>query len=486
MKISFSLSSYGRFFFEYFDRSGVGCLIEGRKEGTKMRILVHSRGNRRILSLAFAIVALHFITGVCVAEVQLATRARLFAEDFMSGAFQNLEGQYTADMKAAMTRPKSKQLREALLSQHGPLQRIGDVWFEDKVQGYFRYRVPLHFQKTTLDIRLVFDGSDRVAGMFFVEHSEPPRALECPYREFEVVVGDDGKGLPGTITLPDGEGPFSAAVLIHGSGPNDRDETVGPNKPFRDLAWGLAGFGIATLRYDKRSFARPGDLAEARDNLTVKEEVIDDALAALVLMRGRAQIDPNSIFVIGHSLGGALAPRIASFEPHPTGVVVLAGNTLPLPEKMLEQTEYISRLDGVLSEAEKTQLDNISQSVRIIRAGLEGKPVAEGYHLGAPLAYYRDLEEYDAPAQLAALALPCLILQGGRDYQVTLEDYALWSKALSGYRGACLRVFENLDHLFRAGTGLSSPSDYDVAKPLSPEVIDCVAGWIRTQSCCVE
>ena len=451
-----------------------------------MEILVHYRGNGRIRSIAFTIIALHLITGVCVAAVQLETKARLFAEDFMSGSFQTLEGQYTAEMKAAMTRPKSKQLRDALLLQYGPLQRIGDVWFEDKIQGYFRYRVPLHFQKAILDMRLVFDESDRIAGMFFVDHSEPPRAIECPYREIEVVVGDDHKGLPGTITLPSGEGPFAAAVLIHGSGPNDRDETVGPNKPFRDLAWGLAGFGIATLRYDKRSFARPDDLAKVGENLTVKEEVIDDALAALDLMRGHAEFDPNAIFVIGHSLGGALAPRIASFEPHPAGVVVLAGITLPLPEKMLEQTEYISRLDGVLSDAEKAHLDKISESVRIIRLGLEGNPVPDGYLLGAPIAYYRDLEEYDGPAQLAALALPCLILQGGRDYQVTLEDYALWREALSGYRGACLRVLEDLDHLFRAGTGLSSPSDYDVARPLSPEVIECVARWIRTQSCCSE
>jgi pimeloyl-ACP methyl ester carboxylesterase len=328
-------------------------------------------------------------------------------------------------MKAAMTRSQSEQLRDALISQNGPLQRIGEVWFEDKVQVYYRYRIPLHFEKATLDMRLVFDESDRIAGMFFVPHSEPPRALESPFEEIDVVVGGDPKGLPGTITLPTGQGPFAAAVLIHGSGPNDRDETIGPNKPFRDLAWGLAGFGIATLRYDKRSFARPGDLAEAGENLTVKEEVIDDALLAMELMRGRADIDPKAIFVVGHSLGGTLAPRIASFEPHPAGVVVLAGSTLPLPEKMLAQTEYISMLDGVLSDGEKAQLDELTESVRIIRAGLEGEPVPGGYHLGAPLAYYRDLEAHDAPAQMAGLALPCLVLQGGRDYQVTLEDYQL-------------------------------------------------------------
>jgi dienelactone hydrolase len=434
--------------------------------------------------LALALFALHNTAGVCVARPELEVKARAFAEDFMSGDFAALEGRYTAQMRAAMTTEQSKALLEGLLGQNGPLQRLGAAWFENEGQGYSRYRVPLHFEKAALDMRVVFDQSNKVAGMFFIEHSEPPSAVKCPYREIEVMVGEEGSALPGTITLPDGNGPFAAAVLVHGSGPNDRDETVGPNKPFRDLAWGLAGHGVAVLRYDKRSFARPGDLAAAGNDLTVKEEVIDDAVAALELMRRRAKVDSNAVFVIGHSLGGTLAPRIASFEPHPAGIVVLAGSTLPLLEKMLEQTEYICGFDGAISEEEKAHLEEIRESVETLRAGLEGEDVGDGYHLGAPLGYYRDLEEHDGPVELARLEIPCLILQGGRDYQVTLEDFALWREALSDKEWACLRVFDDLDHLMRSGSGPSSPADYDVAKPVAPEVIECIAGWISTGACC--
>lgn len=404
----------------------------------------------------------------------------------MAGAFEEVEPAYTPDMKTAMTRPKSAQLRDALVEQNGPLVRIGNAWFEGKVQAYVRYRVPLFFENAALDMRLVFDSEHRVAGMWLVQHTDPPPQKESPGTEVDVTVGDSHKGLPGTLTLPPGDGPFAAAILIHGSGPNDRDESVGPNKPFRDLAWGLAERGIATLRYDKRSFARRDDLMALGERLTVQEEVIDDALAGLGLLRSRSEIDAKALIVIGHSLGGTLAPRIAENTPGLAGVVVLAGSTLPLPEKMLEQTRYIFELDGAITTEEQEQLDKIAEEVSTIRAGLEGKTVPGGYHLGVPLGYYRDLESYDAPSRLAAQRVPCLVLQGTRDYQVTLEDFALWQDALAASPQACLRAFDGLDHLFRKGSGPSGPGDYDAHKPVSPEVIDCIADWIETRSCCSE
>lgn len=438
----------------------------------------------RAVSLGLVAIALICLFNPVFAETTPEERARKFVETLLAGSFEALEGQYTAQMKAAMTPQQSQELLDTMRAKNGALQRIGDAWFEDHIQVYDRYRVPLFFENGELDMRLVFDEAGKVAGLFLVPHSEPPVASESPYREIEVVVGDRIKGLPGALTLPDGDGPFPAAVLVHGSGPNDRDETIGPNKPFRDIAWGLASQGIATLRYDKRSAVRPDDLRSAGEAMTVKVEVIDDAVAALGVLRDRREIDADAVFIIGHSLGGSLAPRIAAIAPHPAGVVILAGATLPLPDKMLQQTRYIAELDGKVTKEEQERLDDVEKSVKVIRDGLAGKSIPKGFHLGAPLAYYQDLARHDAPKELAALGLPCLILQGGRDYQVTLDDFARWREALSNDGNACLRVFNDLDHLFRSGTGQSSPQDYDVAKPVSPQVIDCIANWINTRDCC--
>jgi len=415
-------------------------------------------------------------------EDRLAAVARQYAESFVAAAFDQVEDRYAPDMKAAMTRSASAELRDALIARNGAVKRIGDAWFEDRVQTYVRYRVPLFFENGPLDMRIVFDAEERIAGLFFVAHSDPPPAEESTVRETEVIIGAPETALPGVLTLPDGDGPFPGVILVHGSGPNDRDETIGPNKPFRDLAWGLADRGVASLRYDKRSFVRPGDLAAVGDRLTVKEEVIDDALAGLALLRSRSDID--AVFIVGHSLGGTLAPRIAGFEPRPAGAVVLAGMTLPLPEKMLEQTEYIVSLDGVVTPAEQQRVAEIEEAVTAIRKALSDESTTGGYYLGAPLAYYQDLENYDAPAHLATLELPCLVLQGARDYQVTLEDFARWRDALAGSTKACLRVYDDLDHLFRPGSGPSGPSDYDVYGAVDPAVIDCIARWIHTQACC--
>jgi dienelactone hydrolase len=407
--------------------------------------------------------------------------SRQFATDFMARSFDKVMDRYTAQVKAGLPEETANGIVGQLTTANGPVVQIGEPWFEDKVGIHRRYRVPIVFEKATLDMRIVYDAEDRVAGLFFVPHTEPTPVGTSPGTEIDITVG----GLPGTLTLPKGNGPFPAVILVHGSGPNDRDETLGPNKPFRDIAWGLAERGIATLRYDKRSYVSPQDLVQVGEALTVREEVINDARAGLDLLRRHPDIDNEAIYVVGHSLGGNLAPRIAAVDPHPTGVIVLAGSTLPLPEKMLEQQRFIRSLDG-LSPEDQTAIDEVAAEVALIRAAIDGEKTVSGYHLGAPIGYYQDLEDHDPPRILAELGLPCLVLQGGRDYQVTLEDFAVWEETLAGQEQACLRVFDSLDHLMREGTGPSTPSDYDVAAPVSAALIDCMADWILKRDCCRE
>jgi dienelactone hydrolase len=302
--------------------------------------------------------------------------------------------------------------------------------------------------------------------------------------ELEVRLGADDATIPGTLTLPVGGGPFPAVVLIHGSGPNDRDETVGPNKPFRDLAWGLAEHGVATLRYDKRSHSRPADLLALGDGLTVREEVIDDARLAFDLLREREDIDPSRIYFVGHSLGGSLLPRIAAIEPQPAGLISLAGATDLRPEKIVEQTRYIVSNDGEITDAERAHLEAIEDAVATVRASLDGnEPDPPGYIMGAPIAYFRDLLQHEPATQAAALGLPILVLQGTRDYQVTLEDFEGWKQALANKPFACCVTYEGLDHLFRMGEGASTPDDYLRSAPFAPRVIDDIANWIAERTC---
>src|SRR5262249_34016694 len=145
-------------------------------------------------------------------------------------------------------------------------------------------------------------------------YAKPDSFVEVP-----VQVGS-APALPGFLSLPKGAGPFPVVVLVHGSGPQDADETIGPNKPFKDLALGLARRGIAVLRYAKRSRVEPAGV------VTVKEEVLDGAHAAIELARASKGIDPGRVVVLGHSEGGYLAPRIAKENPTVAGIILLAAS----------------------------------------------------------------------------------------------------------------------------------------------------------------
>ena len=152
-------------------------------------------------------------------------------------------------------------------------------------------------------------------------------------------VGQDPWRLPATLAIPRGAGPFPALILVHGSGPNDRDETIGPNKPFRDLAWGLAARGVAVLRYEKRTRRYPKKMG-ALPALTVFEETIEDVGAAFKALAANRRVDPGAIYALGHSLGGYLMPRIAAFVPDLSGIIFWAASYRSLDAMILEQIDW--------------------------------------------------------------------------------------------------------------------------------------------------
>ncbi len=275
--------------------------------------------------------------------------------------------------------------------------------------------------------------------------------------------------------MPKGAGPFPAVVLVHGSGPNDRDETIGPNKPFKDLAWGLATRGIAVLRYEKRTKQCPGQMMASMATLTVNEEVVNDALAAAEYLRGVSGIDPHRVFVLGHSLGGTVAPRIAARDPRLAGLILLAASNRNLADLMLAQSEYLAALDGTVAPEEAQALDELRQQVERVKAldFKEGEVI-----LGAGKAYWADILAYDPVATAQSLTVPMLILQGERDYQVTMADFAAWKAGLADRSGVQFKSYPSLNHLFMAGSGQPNPAEYDVAGNVAREVVDDIAAWI--------
>jgi len=340
--------------------------------------------------------------------------------------------------------------------------------------------VPCHFAKGPLDFVIALDDSLQVIGLHLRPHADERPWSPPPYAAKDAVTRDVMVGdLPGTLTLPAGTGPFPVIVLIQGSGPNDRDETLGPNKVFADLAAGLAAKGVATLRYDKRTNVHPETMPK---DFTIDDEVTKDAVAAVAMMARTPGVDGKRIYLLGHSLGGYIAPRIAQRAKGLAGIILLAGSTLPLGDKIVDQVTYIANLDGTVSADEQKEIDGFKAAAKAIaelQKGGEAKP-GEAY-LGAPASYWKDLGSYNPTATAAKLTLPILVLQGERDYQVTKADYAGWQKALGRKKTAKLVLYPKLTHLFIAGEGPSSPAEYEKPGHVDAQVIADIASWVTAK-----
>jgi len=426
---------------------------------------------------------------------ELATEfiAALVAENFEAAS-----GYFDAEMLKAIPIDKLGDLWEQLLSQVGPYQNEISRKQETS-EGYEVIIATVKFEKSPLNIRMVFNADQRIAGLFFqpaedVAVDTPP--YEAPnyaaldrIEEREIVIGEGAWALPGTLTLPAGDQDsgqgWPLVVLVHGSGPNDRDETIGPNKPFKDIALGLASEGVAVLRYDKRTLVHGQKLMKDVPDMTVQEETIEDALLAVELAMALPEVDASRIYVLGHSLGGMLAPRIGIQSNGLAGLIIMAGAARPLEELMLEQMTYLAGIDGDVTDYETTNLEEVKKHVaRIQDPKLDPKTPSEEL-LGIPAAYWLDLQGYQ-PAEVAkTLNLKMLVLQGERDYQVTMADYEIWKTSLSGKDGVFLESFPKLNHLMMTGSGdpvtgtLSTPDEYNVASHVSVEVIQSILEFVN-------
>ncbi|NZA26381.1 alpha/beta fold hydrolase [Luteimonas sp. SJ-92] len=388
-----------------------------------------------------------------------------------AGRFDEVWRTLAPQGQAAVSADQLERVWNALPLQLGPLRSRGEP-VAGQAGGVRRFAIPLRFEHGTLNAFVAVDAEGRIATLL-LQPAPAPEAATAPagpgagYAEREFVFRSAGLELPGTLALPDGAGPFPAVVLVHGSGPQDRDQRIGPNRPFRDIARGLAARGIAVLRYDKRTHAHPQP--GALEGFTIDDETTDDAVAAVAAMRKLPEIDPAGLFVLGHSQGGMLAPRIARRSGDVAGVILLAAPSRPLLDVLQEQLRRNAATGA-------SGLDQLERSIARLRAG-EDLPAAAS-PLGLPAGYWRSVDAIDAAADIRALEIPVLLLHGGRDIQVTDTDWQGWRAAFGADPRATLKRHAALSHLGIAGEGPGSPADYMRSGTVDAALIADIADWI--------
>jgi hypothetical protein len=407
-----------------------------------------------------------------------------------AGRFGEIREMFAPQLRELVTPGALEAAWAAELSRHGQVVSAGEPAAEPGSAGTADVKVPVTFEHGELTLVVSVTGAGWLTGIQLLPASaaQPTQPWQPPayadpgeFTDTDVTLGAGPVAVPGTLSLPHQPRPVPAAVLLAGSGPEDRDETIGRNKPLKDLAWGLASRGVAVLRFDKVTYARAKELGRARD-FTVSDEYLPQALAAIGLLRQHPAVDAGRVFVAGHSLGGTVAPRVAAAEPSVAGLVILAGGTQPLHWAAVRQFRYLASLDPAAAAAAQPTIDAITRQANVVDSpGLSPATPDSELPFGTPAAYWLDLRGYDPAAAAAALGKPMLIVQGGRDYQATVaEDLAGWRAALDGHADVTIRVYEPDNHLFFPGTGPSQPAEYEPAQHMDPAVVADIASWLTT------
>jgi len=294
--------------------------------------------------------------------------------------------------------------------------------------------------------------------------------------------------LDGLLTLPDGDGPFPVIVLVHGSGPNDMDEKVGNCYCFRDFAEGFASRGIATIRYNKRTKTYGKQMVTGPDapNMTVWDETIEDAIFATELVKKDPRIDPEKVYIAGHSMGAMLAPRIDAEGGDYAGIILLAGSPRKLEEIMIEQQDNaVKNLNRVLKWIAAKQIKKFRVNLDRIYEMTDEEAKKTAF-LGkyTKLYYLKEWGEKPAENYLKVLTKPILITQGDADFHVSVEyDFNKYKEIMADKPNATFKLYPNLNHLFMQtvyGNNISKGlKEYKKAQKVEPYVMDDIAQWVK-------
>ena len=404
--------------------------------------------------------------------------------DLVAGNFDKVESQYDSQLAAAIPAGKLAASWKGLITQAGQFQSIGATSFQhiDQEGGMDVATVLCKFEKMELEAHVGFDAAGKIGGLTFSAPPPPPwsaptYAKADAFTSEPLTVVNGSFELPGTLTMPKGNGPFPAVVLVQGSGPQDEDETIGANKPFKDLAEGLATNGVAVFRYVKRTAKYQGKSSADPSQLTVEDEAMSDARAAVALVAKQTEIAPNRVYLLGHSLGGYLAPRIATGDPAIAGIVLLAANSRPIEQILDAQVRRLVAQSPIPDDQRQKQIveaDDLEKQIESPGLKPTDPPI-----LGAPPSYWLDLRSYSPTETAAKLNIPILILQGSRDFQVDGANYEDWKKALAGRANVTFKLYPDLNHIFVAGTGESTPREYTQPGHVAELVIADVAAWVE-------
>lgn len=410
----------------------------------------------------------------------LTKRTSDYIAQFINGNFEDFYKEASEQLQQQITEAMIKQGWSDLIAVIGnPVQSINNTYTEQ--DGLSIVTETVECTLFDMSITISYNADRKPVGIYLTLAPKAPAKPQSTdkWKEIAVTVGE--MKLSGMLTLPKGVKKPPVVLLIQGSGSSDMNESVGaaPNRPFEDIAHGLAEQGIATLRYNKRTYQYP-----SANISTVEDEILKDAAAAVKMLSKDNRIDSKRIYLLGHSLGGMLAPKITADNPKIKGFISMAGSLRSLQDIMLDQNKAIINANTSLTKEQKEA--SLAQAEQLTNLTKTIDDSSTGVILGAPVSYWKSLNAIDSKAIVKKLKVPMLILQGGSDFQVYTDiDYKLWKTTLKGRKNVTYKLYPNLSHLFMANqiseSGAPDMTLYNAPNHVASKVIKDIAAWVKKQ-----
>ena len=361
-------------------------------------------------------------------------------------------------------------LEETVLQLESQLGKFKSIIDSNKEkETYFFYS---EFEKMKLDIKITFNEENKIIGFFFVPHKEFKKENSLGK---ELNIKSNNIVLKGTVLIPEKDSLKKLVIFVHGSGPNDRDETIFENKPFKDIAESLYKRGIASYRFDKKTFSNPESF---NDNSTIDEEVTIDIINIINYFKNDNQFSNYEIIILGHSLGAYLTPRIINKSNKVSKAIMLAGNARSLDKLIIEQYNYLYELNP--TEDLKSELGKLKNQISFLHSKkFNFNTSKENLPLNLSANYWQSILDYNPLKEVKKVKIPMLLLQGERDYQVTMKDFELWKKSLDNNKKATFISYSKLNHLFITGDKKSQPKEYMIKCTVDEMAINDIFNFIQ-------
>ncbi|MBL1144931.1 MAG: alpha/beta fold hydrolase [Bacteroidetes bacterium] len=374
---------------------------------------------------------------------------------------------------------RTEQTWKSIEASYGSFKNIGSSALKETAEANF-FLIELHFEHEDLDLELSLDENDQVNSLMLLPASNKTQWSPPSYVNLESIIEKDtsvGKVDPllAKWTFPENNSKKAIAVFVHGSGANDMNESLGPNQFFKDLAYGLASNGIASIRYNKRTYDYRNAATSKINELDIDYEVTNDAIEAVNMAN---EMGYEKVILIGHSLGGHLAPKIAENSTL-NGVITLAGNSSPFIDLIVPQYEYLIQNDSN-TQITEFMLNAIKTQTKKVKDG-DYDETTNAFMLpfSLPGKYWKSLEGYSPVKVSKKQDIPYLILNGDRDYQVTVAEAEQWKNGNKNKNSKTI-IYKGLNHLFYFGEGILLPSEYEKVGHIDLQVITDISTWIKS------